>query len=66
MAAPANAQSASKTWELSLYELHRTPQVWGGGGGGGNTHTHTHTRGGEGRGTHLEGGGTGDTEAWQP
>ncbi|XP_074990668.1 LOW QUALITY PROTEIN: E3 ubiquitin-protein ligase RING1 [Calonectris borealis] len=26
MAAPANAQSASKTWELSLYELHRTPQ----------------------------------------
>nr|XP_021403354.1 E3 ubiquitin-protein ligase RING1 [Lonchura striata domestica] len=26
MAAPAGAQSASKTWELSLYELHRTPQ----------------------------------------
>ncbi|XP_067321041.1 E3 ubiquitin-protein ligase RING1 [Anolis sagrei] len=26
MATPANAQSASKTWELSLYELHRTPQ----------------------------------------
>ncbi|XP_066065498.1 E3 ubiquitin-protein ligase RING1 isoform X2 [Chamaea fasciata] len=26
MAAPASAQSASKTWELSLYELHRTPQ----------------------------------------
>lgn len=26
MAAPANAQSATKTWELSLYELHRTPQ----------------------------------------
>ncbi|XP_039221893.1 E3 ubiquitin-protein ligase RING1 [Crotalus tigris] len=26
MAAPANAQTASKTWELSLYELHRTPQ----------------------------------------
>lgn len=27
MATPATAQSASKTWELSLYELHRTPQV---------------------------------------
>ncbi|XP_032094587.1 E3 ubiquitin-protein ligase RING1 [Thamnophis elegans] len=26
MAAPANAQTTSKTWELSLYELHRTPQ----------------------------------------
>ncbi|XP_043852792.1 LOW QUALITY PROTEIN: E3 ubiquitin-protein ligase RING1-like [Dromiciops gliroides] len=26
MATPANAQSASKMWELSLYELHRTPQ----------------------------------------
>ncbi|XP_030053084.1 E3 ubiquitin-protein ligase RING1 isoform X2 [Microcaecilia unicolor] len=26
MAAPAAAQCASKTWELSLYELHRTPQ----------------------------------------
>ncbi|XP_050161956.1 E3 ubiquitin-protein ligase RING1 [Myiozetetes cayanensis] len=26
MAAPASAQSANKTWELSLYELHRTPQ----------------------------------------
>lgn len=34
MAAPANAQSASKTWELSLYELHRTPQVTAGRGGG--------------------------------
>ena len=33
MAAPANAQSASKTWELSLYELHRTPQVTAGRGG---------------------------------
>ncbi|XP_069491340.1 E3 ubiquitin-protein ligase RING1 isoform X1 [Ambystoma mexicanum] len=27
MATPVSAQSASKTWELSLYELHRTPQV---------------------------------------
>lgn len=26
MTTPANAQNASKTWELSLYELHRTPQ----------------------------------------
>ncbi|KAJ8377883.1 hypothetical protein AAFF_G00250340 [Aldrovandia affinis] len=26
MAAPVNAQNPSKTWELSLYELHRTPQ----------------------------------------
>ncbi|XP_066543285.1 E3 ubiquitin-protein ligase RING2-A [Amia ocellicauda] len=26
MAAPANAQNPNKTWELSLYELHRTPQ----------------------------------------
>ncbi|KAJ8273738.1 hypothetical protein GJAV_G00104990 [Gymnothorax javanicus] len=26
MAAPVNAQAPSKTWELSLYELHRTPQ----------------------------------------
>ncbi|XP_069491342.1 E3 ubiquitin-protein ligase RING1 isoform X2 [Ambystoma mexicanum] len=26
MATPVSAQSASKTWELSLYELHRTPQ----------------------------------------
>ncbi|XP_038598183.1 E3 ubiquitin-protein ligase RING1 [Tachyglossus aculeatus] len=26
MATPATAPSASKTWELSLYELHRTPQ----------------------------------------
>lgn len=34
MAAPANAQTASKTWELSLYELHRTPQVRGWGGKG--------------------------------
>ncbi|KAG8512156.1 E3 ubiquitin-protein ligase RING1 [Galemys pyrenaicus] len=30
MTTPANAQNASKTWELSLYELHRTPQVTGG------------------------------------
>lgn len=29
MTTPANAQNASKTWELSLYELHRTPQVTG-------------------------------------
>lgn len=29
MTTPANAQNASKTWELSLYELHRTPQVIG-------------------------------------
>ncbi|XP_067830208.1 E3 ubiquitin-protein ligase RING2-A-like isoform X3 [Heptranchias perlo] len=27
MAAPVNTQNPSKTWELSLYELHRTPQV---------------------------------------
>ncbi|XP_058864768.1 E3 ubiquitin-protein ligase RING2-B-like isoform X2 [Acipenser ruthenus] len=27
MATPASAQNPSKTWELSLYELHRTPQV---------------------------------------
>ncbi|XP_078272507.1 E3 ubiquitin-protein ligase RING2-A-like isoform X3 [Rhinoraja longicauda] len=26
MAAPVNTQNPSKTWELSLYELHRTPQ----------------------------------------
>ncbi|XP_024154161.1 E3 ubiquitin-protein ligase RING2-A [Oryzias melastigma] len=26
MAAPINIQTPSKTWELSLYELHRTPQ----------------------------------------
>ncbi|XP_061111419.1 E3 ubiquitin-protein ligase RING2-A-like isoform X1 [Conger conger] len=26
MAAPVNVQNPSKTWELSLYELHRTPQ----------------------------------------
>ncbi|XP_026156677.1 E3 ubiquitin-protein ligase RING2-A isoform X2 [Mastacembelus armatus] len=26
MAAPVNIQTPSKTWELSLYELHRTPQ----------------------------------------
>ncbi|XP_072562040.1 E3 ubiquitin-protein ligase RING2-A-like isoform X2 [Paramormyrops kingsleyae] len=26
MATPVNAQNPSKTWELSLYELHRTPQ----------------------------------------
>uniref|UniRef100_A0A2K6UK34 E3 ubiquitin-protein ligase RING1 n=1 Tax=Saimiri boliviensis boliviensis TaxID=39432 RepID=A0A2K6UK34_SAIBB len=26
MTTPANAQNASKKWELSLYELHRTPQ----------------------------------------
>ncbi|XP_037329717.2 E3 ubiquitin-protein ligase RING2-A-like [Pungitius pungitius] len=26
MAAPVNIQTASKTWELSLYELHRSPQ----------------------------------------
>lgn len=27
MAAPLNIQTPSKTWELSLYELHRSPQV---------------------------------------
>ncbi|KAM6899243.1 E3 ubiquitin-protein ligase RING2-A-like isoform 2-T2 [Xenentodon cancila] len=27
MAAPVNVQNPSKTWELSLYELHRSPQV---------------------------------------
>ncbi|KAM9384643.1 E3 ubiquitin-protein ligase RING2-B-like isoform 2-T2 [Pholidichthys leucotaenia] len=27
MAAPVNIQAPSKTWELSLYELHRTPQA---------------------------------------
>lgn len=27
MAAPVNIQAPSKTWELSLYELHRSPQV---------------------------------------
>lgn len=27
MATPVSAQCSSKTWELSLYELHRTPQV---------------------------------------
>ncbi|XP_058475009.1 E3 ubiquitin-protein ligase RING2-A-like isoform X2 [Solea solea] len=26
MAAPVNIQTTSKTWELSLYELHRSPQ----------------------------------------
>ncbi|XP_014862736.1 E3 ubiquitin-protein ligase RING2-A isoform X1 [Poecilia latipinna] len=26
MAAPVNVQTPSKTWELSLYELHRSPQ----------------------------------------
>ncbi|XP_015258953.1 PREDICTED: E3 ubiquitin-protein ligase RING1 isoform X1 [Cyprinodon variegatus] len=26
MAAPVNVQAPSKTWELSLYELHRSPQ----------------------------------------
>ncbi|XP_072315714.1 E3 ubiquitin-protein ligase RING2-A-like [Eucyclogobius newberryi] len=26
MAAPVNIQTSSKTWELSLYELHRSPQ----------------------------------------
>ncbi|XP_028256252.1 E3 ubiquitin-protein ligase RING2-A-like isoform X1 [Parambassis ranga] len=26
MAAPVNIQTATKTWELSLYELHRSPQ----------------------------------------
>lgn len=26
MAAPVNIQTAGKTWELSLYELHRSPQ----------------------------------------
>lgn len=27
MANPMSVQTLSKTWELSLYELHRTPQV---------------------------------------